>query len=314
MERRTRDSEDWQLPSTRRSTGFTEPFRTYEASVIEHADCYQDSARTHYTPLSDAAISARDRSQSPISYVTTGTLRTFQHRIRALEGENRHLKQTIRDLEDRSRAENDSWKRKLMSEISISKSRELDLISRFNAVERLVKAEAQRVKETELLYKNSETALLIRLDQTNADAEALEAKLRLVTRELEEIKEEKEALEQVYEEKTEELEATRKELVSVAEELKRVYGEKVGLREDYADTRPLEGENRPANEEASSSNQQGSEPFLVRYLREPPPAPHPLRSASSPLLQTSEPAVTIPFGPVLSTPCPRVNFPPFTAS
>lgn len=314
MERRTRDSEDWQLPSTRRSTGYTEPFRTYEASVIEHLDCYQDSARTHYTPLSDAAVSNRDRSQSPVSYVTIGTLRTFQHRIRVLEGENRQLKLTIRDLEDRSKAENDSWKRKLMSEIAISKSRELDLISRFNAVERLVKAEAQRVKETELLYKNSESALLIRLDQTNADAEALEAKLRLVAREMEEIKEEKEALEQAYGEKTEELEATRKELVSVAEELKRVYGEKVGLREEYADMRPVEGGNRPGNEETSSSNQQGSEPFLVRYLREPPPAPHPLRSASSPLLQTSAPAVTIPFGPVLSTPRPRVNFHPFTAS
>jgi hypothetical protein len=131
---------------------------------------------------------------------------------------------------------------------------------------------------------------------------------------MEEIKEEKDALEQVCGEKAEELEATRKELVSVAEELKRVYGEKVGMREELADTRPLEGENRSANEETSSSHQQGSEPFLVRYLREPPPAPHPLRSASSPLLQTSEPAVSIPFGPVLSTPCPRVNFPPFTAS
>jgi len=311
MERKMRlASEDWQ-PSSRRSTGPTEAFHTYEASLI-------DSSRTYQTPLSTARISPRERSDSPIAAVTSSTLRTFQYRIRVLEGENRNLKRTVRDLESRAKAENDSWKRKLMSEIAISKSRELDLISRFNAVERLVKVQEMRGKETESLYKNSETALLIRLDQTNADADGLEARLGVVTREMEEIKEEKAKIEQICEEKGAELEETRKELLLLADELKKVYGdlEKSRLQREFhpnSDLHSLEGENRHANyqqspptDDLSSTPQTANEPFLVRYLRDPPPAPHPLRTASSPLLP-------IPFGPVLSSPCPRVNFPPFTA-
>lgn len=310
-------SEDWQ-PSTRRSTGPTEAFRTYEGSLI-------DSSRTYYTPLSTARISPRERSDSPpVSAVAASTLRTFQYRIRVLESENRDLKRTIRGLEDRAKAENDSWKRKLRSEIAISKSRELDLISRFNAVERLVKAQEMQGKETGLLYKNSETALLIRLDQTNADAEALEAKLEAVTKEVEEMKAEKAKLEQNSEERAEELEATRQELLVLAEELKKVYGEVGKLRvqrEIYpnSDLHSVEGENRLASYQASPPiddlnpmPQTAAEPFLLRYLRDPPPAPRPLRTAFSPLLQVSEPSAPIPFGPVLSTSCPRVNFPPFT--
>lgn len=130
------------------------------------------------------------------SKAVAGAMRALQIRIRALESDNNALKGTIADLEAKTDHDRETWKRRLIHEVTLSKERESELIAKFQQLDLKLKAEAKRIKQAETVFKDSEAELAIQLQQAQADNSVLTAQVKKLADSYEEVMDEKKKLEE----------------------------------------------------------------------------------------------------------------------
>ena len=257
------------LSSRRDRLSTIDLIRTYDDSNSDFPEYLADQFPRQPTPTYPA--SARDRSDSP-----KPSSKAVHTRVKALEAENRGLQETIRDMEETAKAEREVWKRRLLAEVSVSRNRELDLLSRFNSIERKLNIEEKRIKDAETVYKNSEAALLVRLEQANADCSTLESRLRKVESDYDDVYREKSALQQLCERKDDDIAECKRELTAMADELKAAYAELRGVQAESGSFGGSEQGRVLERLEVSKGAVNGlhresigsSEPFIIKYLHE----------------------------------------------
>jgi hypothetical protein len=143
------------------------------------------------------------------SKAVASAIRALQTRIRTLENENKVLKGTIAELEARADHDRESWKRRVMHEITLSKDRESELIARFQQLDAKLKAETKRIKQTETAFKDSEAELAVKLQQALADNSVLTTQVKRLESNCEEVVNERKALEERCEAQEAEIQTLR---------------------------------------------------------------------------------------------------------
>jgi len=143
------------------------------------------------------------------SKAVAGAMRALQVRIRALESDNNALKGTIADLEAKADHDRETWKRRLIHEVTLSKERETELIAKFQQLDLKLKSEAKRIKQTETAFKDSEAELAVKLQQAQADNSVLTTQVKKLADSYEEVADEKRRLEERCEAQEAEIQTLR---------------------------------------------------------------------------------------------------------
>lgn len=189
--------------------------REYSRSTNPLRRTIDDSVNLLEEPLSSARRG--DSSRLVIegiaeSKAVAGAIRALQVRIKALESENAALKATIADYEAKTDRDRETWKRRLLQEVSFSKDRENELLVKFQHLDAKLKAEVKRIKQAEAEFRDSEAEMTVRLQQTLAENSTLTAQIRKLESDYQETLREKQELEEKCETQETELQTMRQHL------------------------------------------------------------------------------------------------------